>query len=124
MTTSTSTWGRAATWPTTTDTEGKTITFGYGDWDRTSKITTAEGRVTVFSHERPARLVGEVDGRCGHGLQPRGRGHAQLHDGRGRSYDDANIGPFTQPDPSGQEKNPYLYAEGDPVTSTLNQTLK
>ncbi|WP_430739067.1 RHS repeat-associated core domain-containing protein [Streptomyces aureocirculatus] len=22
---------------------------------------------------------------------------------------------FTQPDPSGQEKNPYLYAEGDPV---------
>ncbi|MHC5263500.1 RHS repeat-associated core domain-containing protein [Streptomyces sp. UC4497] len=26
-----------------------------------------------------------------------------------------NIGRFTQPDPSGQEKNPYLYAEGDPV---------
>ncbi|MFJ5273796.1 hypothetical protein [Streptomyces sp. NPDC088358] len=22
---------------------------------------------------------------------------------------------FTQPDPSGQEQNPYLYAEGDPV---------
>ncbi|MFD8152637.1 RHS repeat-associated core domain-containing protein [Streptomyces sp. NPDC059720] len=30
-------------------------------------------------------------------------------------YYDANIGRFTQPDPSGQEKNPYLYAEGDPV---------
>ncbi|MFJ8948407.1 RHS repeat-associated core domain-containing protein, partial [Streptomyces sp. NPDC102395] len=28
---------------------------------------------------------------------------------------DADIGRFTQPDPSGQEKNPYLYAEGDPV---------
>ncbi|WP_376767088.1 hypothetical protein [Streptomyces bohaiensis] len=25
------------------------------------------------------------------------------------------MGRFTQPDPSGQEKNPYLYAEGDPV---------
>lgn len=31
-----------------------------------------------------------------------------------RSYD-PNIGRFTSPDPSGQEKNPYLYAEGDPV---------
>ncbi|MFJ4343673.1 RHS repeat-associated core domain-containing protein, partial [Streptomyces sp. NPDC088915] len=30
-------------------------------------------------------------------------------------YYDANIGRFTQPDPSGQETNPYLYAEGDPV---------
>ncbi|MER6480691.1 RHS repeat-associated core domain-containing protein [Streptomyces filamentosus] len=26
-----------------------------------------------------------------------------------------NIGRFTQPDPSGQEKNPYPYAEGNPV---------
>ncbi|MFF8607172.1 RHS repeat-associated core domain-containing protein [Streptomyces sp. NPDC015346] len=30
-------------------------------------------------------------------------------------YYDPNIGRFTQPDPSGREKNPYLYAEGDPV---------
>ncbi|MFJ3508574.1 RHS repeat-associated core domain-containing protein [Streptomyces luteogriseus] len=30
-------------------------------------------------------------------------------------YYDANIGRFTQPDPSGQEKNPYLYAEADPL---------
>ncbi|MGW7276328.1 RHS repeat-associated core domain-containing protein [Streptomyces sp. NPDC054864] len=30
-------------------------------------------------------------------------------------YYDPNVGRFTQPDPSGQEKNPYLYAEGDPV---------
>lgn len=30
-------------------------------------------------------------------------------------YYDPNIGRFTSPDPSGQEKNPYLYAEGDPV---------
>ncbi|MER7719673.1 RHS repeat-associated core domain-containing protein [Streptomyces flaveolus] len=33
----------------------------------------------------------------------------------GARYYDTNIGRFTQPDPSGQEKNPYLYAEGDPV---------
>ncbi|ROQ59131.1 RHS repeat-associated protein [Streptomyces sp. 840.1] len=30
-------------------------------------------------------------------------------------YYDPNIGRFTNPDPSGQEQNPYLYAEGDPV---------
>lgn len=30
-------------------------------------------------------------------------------------YYDPNIGRFTTPDPSGLEKNPYLYAEGDPV---------
>ncbi|MGW0412240.1 RHS repeat-associated core domain-containing protein [Streptomyces collinus] len=30
-------------------------------------------------------------------------------------YYDANVGRFTQSDPSGQEENPYLYAEGDPV---------
>ncbi|MER5887163.1 RHS repeat-associated core domain-containing protein, partial [Streptomyces sp. NPDC001941] len=30
-------------------------------------------------------------------------------------YYDPNVGRFTQPDPSGQEKNPYLYADGDPV---------
>ncbi|MFF8556455.1 RHS repeat-associated core domain-containing protein [Streptomyces sp. NPDC015501] len=30
-------------------------------------------------------------------------------------YYDPNLGRFTAPDPSGQEKNPYLYAEGDPV---------
>ncbi|MFJ7305696.1 RHS repeat-associated core domain-containing protein [Streptomyces sp. NPDC099088] len=30
-------------------------------------------------------------------------------------YYDANVGRFTQPAPSGQDQNPYLYAEGDPV---------
>lgn len=33
----------------------------------------------------------------------------------GARYYDPNLGRFTQTDPSGQEKNPYLYAEGDPV---------
>ena len=33
----------------------------------------------------------------------------------GARYYDPRIGRFTQPDPSGQETNPYLYAAGDPV---------
>ncbi|MEU1075117.1 MULTISPECIES: RHS repeat-associated core domain-containing protein [unclassified Streptomyces] len=33
----------------------------------------------------------------------------------GARYYDPTLGRFTQPDPSGQEKNPYLYAEGDPA---------
>ncbi|MFD3514743.1 RHS repeat-associated core domain-containing protein [Streptomyces sp. NPDC058657] len=33
----------------------------------------------------------------------------------GARYYDPQLGRFTQNDPSGQEKNPYLYAEGDPL---------
>ncbi len=33
----------------------------------------------------------------------------------GARYYDPSIGRFTQPDPSGQEKKPYLHAEGGPV---------
>ncbi|MEY7977227.1 RHS repeat-associated core domain-containing protein [Streptomyces pilosus] len=33
----------------------------------------------------------------------------------GHRYYDPTLGRFTQPDPSGQEENPYLYASGDPV---------
>ncbi|GHH54451.1 hypothetical protein GCM10018773_57520 [Streptomyces candidus] len=33
----------------------------------------------------------------------------------GARYYDPRIGRFISPDPSGQEKNPYLYAEDDPV---------
>ncbi|MGW0669844.1 RHS repeat-associated core domain-containing protein [Streptomyces sp. NPDC002746] len=37
----------------------------------------------------------------------------------GARYYDTNLGRFTQPDPSGQETNPYLYAGGgDPVNHT------
>ncbi|MFF7878973.1 RHS repeat-associated core domain-containing protein [Streptomyces californicus] len=36
----------------------------------------------------------------------------------GARYYDPNLGRFTQPDPSGQEANPYLYAAGDPVNRT------
>nr|WP_051096291.1 RHS repeat-associated core domain-containing protein [Streptomyces sulphureus] len=33
-------------------------------------------------------------------------------------YYDTRTGRYTQPDPSGQETNPYLYAAGDPVNNT------
>jgi RHS repeat-associated protein len=33
----------------------------------------------------------------------------------GARYYDPNTARFTQPDPSGQEANPYLYANSDPV---------
>ncbi len=36
----------------------------------------------------------------------------------GARYYDPHLGRFTQPDPSGQEANPYLYAAGDPVNRT------
>ncbi|RIH58292.1 RHS repeat protein, partial [Streptomyces sp. SHP22-7] len=35
----------------------------------------------------------------------------------GHRYYDPTLGRFTQPDPSGQEENPYLYASGDPVNN-------
>ncbi len=36
----------------------------------------------------------------------------------GHRYYDPALGRFTQPDPSGQETNPYLYAAGDPINFT------
>ncbi|MFJ6088319.1 RHS repeat-associated core domain-containing protein [Streptomyces sp. NPDC092369] len=36
----------------------------------------------------------------------------------GARYYESQLGRFTQPDPSGQETNPYLYTEGDPVNRT------
>ncbi|MFC8998390.1 RHS repeat-associated core domain-containing protein [Streptomyces rochei] len=36
----------------------------------------------------------------------------------GHRYYDPTLGRFTQPDPSGQETHPYLYAAGDPVNRT------
>jgi RHS repeat-associated protein len=53
---------------------------------------------------------------CGY-QDPTGLYHFQAR------YYDANIGRFTQPDPSGQEKNPYLYAEGDPYEDAFGTAL-
>ncbi|MFI2636551.1 RHS repeat-associated core domain-containing protein [Streptomyces collinus] len=36
----------------------------------------------------------------------------------GHRYYDPSLGRFTQPGPSGQEKNPYLYAAGDPINNS------
>ncbi|WP_373559793.1 RHS repeat-associated core domain-containing protein [Streptomyces sp. TLI_55] len=36
----------------------------------------------------------------------------------GARYYDPQLGRFTQPDPSGQETNPYLYTGGDPINRT------
>ncbi|MFE1013775.1 RHS repeat-associated core domain-containing protein [Streptomyces sp. NPDC058794] len=36
----------------------------------------------------------------------------------GHRYYDPTLGRFSQSDPSGQEANPYLYADGDPVNRT------
>ncbi|WP_416531782.1 RHS repeat-associated core domain-containing protein [Streptomyces coelicoflavus] len=36
----------------------------------------------------------------------------------GHRYYDPALGRFTQPDPSGQETNPYLYADGDAVNNS------
>lgn len=36
----------------------------------------------------------------------------------GHRYYDPALGRFTQPDPSGQETNPYLYASGDPINNS------
>ncbi|GAA2528938.1 hypothetical protein GCM10010423_24680 [Streptomyces levis] len=71
---------------------------------------------------RPARVHDDV--RRGHRIHPRTGGHLKLHDDGGKSYyylTDATgnvLGRFTQPDPSEQEANPYLYAGGAPVNNT------
>ncbi|MFC9061905.1 RHS repeat-associated core domain-containing protein, partial [Streptomyces sp. NPDC057074] len=36
----------------------------------------------------------------------------------GHRYYEPTLGRFTQPDPSGQETNPYLYASGDPINNS------
>ncbi|MER6471445.1 RHS repeat-associated core domain-containing protein [Streptomyces collinus] len=67
---------------------------------------TESGPVRPGAPGRPYRFAGNYRG-------PNGLYHLKAR------YYDANIGRFTQPDPSGQEKNPYLYAEGDPVNQGL-----
>ncbi|WP_308013367.1 RHS repeat-associated core domain-containing protein [Streptomyces beigongshangae] len=81
-----------------TDESGaKVNTYAYSPRGVTRSTTTEKAGVS-----QPYRFAG------GH-QDPTGMYHL------GARYYDPNIGCFTQPDPSGQEKNPYLYAEGDPV---------
>jgi RHS repeat-associated protein len=81
-----------------TDESGtKVNTYAYSPRGVTRSTTTEKAGLS-----QPYRFAG------GH-QDPTGMYHL------GARYYDPNIGRFTQPDPSGQEKNPYLYAEGDPV---------
>nr|CAI77957.1 putative secreted protein [Streptomyces ambofaciens ATCC 23877]CAI78231.1 putative secreted protein [Streptomyces ambofaciens ATCC 23877]CAJ87738.1 putative secreted protein [Streptomyces ambofaciens ATCC 23877]CAJ89016.1 putative secreted protein [Streptomyces ambofaciens ATCC 23877] len=58
----------------------------------------------------PTSAVGEwVGARAGAYADPTG-----LYEMEHRYYD-PTLGRFTQPDPSGQETNPYLYVSGDPI---------
>jgi RHS repeat-associated protein len=76
------------------DTAGKrTATYAYGPY--------GEPR-THTGTQQPYRYTSTY-------LDPSG-----LYKMGARHYDPA-LGRFTQPDPSGQENNPYLYATGDPV---------
>ncbi|MCP9956811.1 RHS repeat-associated core domain-containing protein [Streptomyces sudanensis] len=61
--------------------------------------------VTREGDRRPYRFAGAY-------LDPTG-----LYKMGARYYDPA-LGRFTQPNPSGQETNPYPYVEGDPVNRT------
>ncbi|WP_372514924.1 RHS repeat-associated core domain-containing protein [Streptomyces ortus] len=81
-----------------TDESGtKVNTYSYSPRGVTRAATTEKAGLS-----QPYRFAG------GH-QDPTGMYHL------GARYYDPNIGRFTQPVPSGQEKNPYLYAEGDPV---------
>ncbi|MFF1306513.1 RHS repeat-associated core domain-containing protein [Streptomyces sp. NPDC058307] len=79
------------------DTTGKrTATYAYGPY--------GEARTNTGT-QQPYRYAGTY-------LDPTG-----LYK-MGARYYDPNLGRFTQPDPSGKERNPYLYAGGDPVNNT------
>ncbi|MEV5440507.1 RHS repeat-associated core domain-containing protein [Streptomyces sp. NPDC052682] len=90
-----------------TDAIGSVVALADADGNKVNTYTYSPRGVRILAQSsepvaQPYRFAG--------GFQdPTGLYHFQAR------YYDANIGRFTQPDPSGQEKNPYLYAEGDPV---------
>ncbi|MFJ3505381.1 RHS repeat-associated core domain-containing protein [Streptomyces sp. NPDC090135] len=90
-----------------TDALGSVVALADGDGNKVSTYTYSPRGVRLLARSsepvvQPYRFAGGYQ-------DPTGLYHY------GARYYDANIGRFTQPDPSGQEKNPYLYAEGDPV---------
>ncbi|MFI0141011.1 RHS repeat-associated core domain-containing protein [Streptomyces luteogriseus] len=89
-----------------TDAIGSVVALADADGNRVNTYTYSPRGVRVLAQSfeplaQTYRFAGYQD--------PTGLYHFQAR------YYDANIGRFTQPDPSGQEKSPYLYAEGDPV---------
>ncbi|WP_446696829.1 RHS repeat-associated core domain-containing protein [Streptomyces lonarensis] len=90
-----------------TDAIGSVVAVIDEDGDRLNAYSYSPRGVTRTAHtteeiDQPYRFAGEYQDATG------------LYHLSARYYD-PRIGRFTQPDPSGQEKNPYLYAEGDPV---------
>ncbi|MFD9323883.1 RHS repeat-associated core domain-containing protein [Streptomyces sp. NPDC060053] len=90
-----------------TDAIGSVIGLADEDGNKVDTYTYSPRGVRILAQSsepvaQPYRFAGNYQ-------DPTGLYHLQAR------YYDANIGRFTQPDPSGREKNPYLYAEGDPV---------
>ncbi len=90
-----------------TDAIGSVIGLADEDGNKVDSYTYSPRGVRILAQStepvaQPYRFAGNYQ-------DPTGLYHLQAR------YYDANIGRFTQPDPSGQEQNPYLYAEGDPV---------
>ncbi|MCS0601441.1 DUF6531 domain-containing protein [Streptomyces sp. LP11] len=90
-----------------TDALGSVVALADIDGNKVDSYTYSPRGVRILAQStepvaQPYRFAGNYQ-------DPTGLYHLQAR------YYDANIGRFTQPDPSGQEQNPYLYAEGDPV---------
>ncbi|MFJ8948107.1 RHS repeat-associated core domain-containing protein, partial [Streptomyces sp. NPDC102395] len=90
-----------------TDAIGSVVALADGDGSKVNTYAYSPRGVRILAQSsepvaQPYRFAGGYQ-------DPTGLYHFQAR------YYDADIGRFTQPDPSGQEKNPYLYAEGDPV---------
>lgn len=90
-----------------TDAVGSVVALADESGDKTDSYAYSPRGVRILAQSsepvpQPHRFAG--------GYQ----GPTSLYHYGARHYD-AGIGRFTQPDPSGQEQNPYLHAEGDPV---------
>lgn len=90
-----------------TDALGSVVAVADGDGTKVNTYTYSPRGVRLLA--RSSETVAQPYRFAGGYQDPTGLYH------NGARYYDANIGRFTQPDPSGLEKNPYLYAEGDPV---------
>ncbi|WVU05534.1 RHS repeat-associated core domain-containing protein [Streptomyces prasinus] len=90
-----------------TDAIGSVVALADADGNKVNTYAYSPRGVRILAQSsepvaQPYRFAGGYQ-------DPTGLYHLQAR------YYDADIGRFTQPDPSGQEQNPYLYAEGDPV---------
>jgi RHS repeat-associated protein len=83
----------------TDSTQAKVATYTYDSWGK----TTATGTQAAIN---PWQYAG--------GYKDTPTGYTKF----GARYYDASIGRFTQPDPSGQEQNRYLYAGANPCNNT------